>query len=78
MDQLKDYIADAKQMLASAAPDKNKYSEIENFILKNGSKFGKNPEFESLKVLMSEIAAKCNLRSIESLQEGFGLNSCAQ
>lgn len=78
MDSIKDMQALAESMLAGGAFDKDAYGAIERFVLANGSRLGREPQFHALKAAAAEVARKYGIPDIEQLQEGFGANSCAQ
>lgn len=78
MENLKELLGKGEKLMAQEKLDKETFHSLENFLLKNGSRLGKDSDFLKLKHLINEIAVKNNLPTIERLQEGFGLNSCAQ
>lgn len=77
-DRIQEYMAQARSMIDSGRFDEKVYDEIEDFILKNGSKLGKSYDFQELKEIMTEAAARFGKKNISEDQENFGLNSCAQ
>ncbi len=78
IDKMQEYIAQVRSMIAADRLDEKVYNDIEDFILKNGSRLGKSSDFQELKEVMSEAAARFGKKDISEAQENFGLNSCAQ
>lgn len=81
MEDIKGMITAAKRMLAAketGSQDREGYMRMVDFAIRNESRLRQDAEFAELKDLLEEVAAKGGFRSPRSIQEGFGLNSCAQ